>query len=81
MNQLTLNIDIPAGMAIDINRLKNAANDFVQKYIGQLYTYDANNLSATKRTESFRKLRGVMSSYKPYKEMLEDALKEINRQE
>ena len=76
MNQLTLNIDIPAGVAIDVNRLKNAANDFVQKYIGQLYIYDANNLSATKRTESFRKLRGVMSSDKSYKEMLEDALKE-----
>ncbi|MDD7029517.1 MAG: hypothetical protein PUI49_08230 [Prevotellaceae bacterium] len=30
----------------------------------------------TKRTNSFRKLRGVMSSDKPYKEMLEDALKE-----
>ena len=30
----------------------------------------------TKRTHSFRKLRGVMSSDKPYKEMLEDALKE-----
>ena len=38
--------------------------------------YDAENNVKTKRIHSFRKLRGVMSSDKPYKEMLEDALKE-----
>lgn len=76
MNQLTINIDVPTGMAIDINRLKVAANDFIQKYIGQMYIYDKRDGIETKRTAPFRKLRGVMSSDKPYKEMLEDALKE-----
>ena len=76
MNQLTLNIDVPAGIYIDLNKLEIAANEFIQKYIGQMVLYDAENNVETKRTHSFRKLRGVMSSDKPYKEMLEDALKE-----
>ena len=76
MNQLTLNIDVPSGIYIDLNKLEIAANEFIQKYIGQMVLYDAENNVKTKRTHSFRKLRGVMSSDKPYKEMLEDALKE-----
>ena len=76
MNLLTLNIDVPSGIYIDLNKLEIAANEFIQKYIGQMVLYDAKNNVETKRTHSFRKLRGVMSSDKPYKEMLEDALKE-----
>ena len=76
MNQLTLNIDVPSGIYIDLNKLEIAANEFIQKYIGQMVLYDAENNVETKRTHSFRKLRGVMSFDKPYKEMLEDALKE-----
>ena len=76
MNQLTLNIDVPSGIYIDLNKLEIAANEFIQKYIGQMVLYDAENNVKTKRTHSFRKLRGVMSFDKPYKEMLEDALKE-----
>ena len=76
MNLLTLNIDVPSGIYIDLNKLEIAANEFIQKYIGQMVLYDAENNVKTKRTHSFRKLRGVMSFDKPYKEMLEDALKE-----
>ena len=76
MNQLTLNIDVPSGISIDLNKLEIAANEFVQKYIGQMVLYGAENKVETKRTPSFRKLRGVMSSDKPYKEMLGDALME-----
>ena len=76
MNQLTLNIDVPSGISIDLNKLEIAANEFVQKYIGQMVLYGAENKFETKRTHSFRKLRGVMSSDKPYKEMLGDALME-----
>ena len=76
MNQLTINIDVPTGVAIDLNRLKIAANDFIQKYIGQMHIHDASGGIEVKPTTSFRKLRGVMSSDKPCKEMLEDALKE-----
>lgn len=35
MSQLTINIEVPAGMAIDLNKLKVAANEFVKKYVGQ----------------------------------------------
>ena len=76
MNQLTLNIDVPSGISIDLNKLEIAANEFVQKYIGQMVLYGAENKVETKRTHSFRKLRGVMSSVKSYKEMLGDALME-----
>ena len=76
MNQLTLNIDAPSGISIDLNKLEIAANEFVQKYIGQMVLYGAENKVETKRTHSFRKLRGVMSSDKPYKQMLGDALME-----
>ena len=71
-----IKIDVPSGIYIDLNKLEIAANEFIQKYIGQMVLYDAENNVETKRTHSFRKLRGVMSSDKPYKEMLEDALKE-----
>ena len=76
MKQLTLNIDVPSGISIDLNKLEIAANEFIQKYIGQMVLYGAENRDEKKRTHSFRKLRGVMSSDKPYKELLEDALKE-----
>ena len=76
MNPLTLNIDVPSGISRDLNKLEIAANEFVQKYIGQMVLYGAENKVETKRTHSFRKLRGVMSSDKPYKEMLGDALME-----
>lgn len=74
MNQLTIKIDIPTGLSIDLNKLEIAANEFMQKYIGRMSLQDAKNEVETKQTVSFRKLRGVMSSDKPYKEMLEEAL-------
>lgn len=76
MDKLTINIDVPTEMPIDLNRLKKVTDDFVQKYISQLYIYGIKNEVTAKRSDSFRKLRGIMSSDKPYKEMLEDALKE-----
>ena len=76
MNQLTLNIDVPSGISIDVNKLEIAANKLVQKNNGQKVIYKEENKVETKRTHSFRKLRGVMSSDKPYKEMLGDALME-----
>ena len=60
MNQLTLSIDVPPGIYIDLNKLEIAANEFIQKYIGQMVLYDAENNVKTKRTHSFRKLRGVI---------------------
>ena len=76
MSQLTINIEVPAGMAIDLNKLKVVAKEFVKKYIGQKCKSEMIERVDTKQTTSFRKLRGVMSSELPYKEMLEDALKE-----
>ena len=76
MNQLTIHIDVPAGRTIDLKRLQIVANDFIQKYVGQMYMYDAKDETVTKSSASFRKLRGVMSSDNSYKEMLEDALTE-----
>lgn len=76
MSQLAINIEVPAGMAIDLNKLKIAANEFVKKYIGQKCKSEIIERVETKQTASFRKLRGVMSSKLPYKEMVEDALKE-----
>ena len=76
MNHLTINIDLPTGMAIDLNSLEVAANDFVRKYIGEMGLYDDKKSMDAKSTAAFRTLRGVMSSDKSYKEMLEEALME-----
>ena len=61
-------------MAEKTHRLEIAANEFMQKYIGRMSLHSVKNEVDTKQTVSFRKLRGVMSSDKPYKEMLEEAL-------
>lgn len=79
MNQLTINIEVPAGMSIDMDRLKMATNDFVRQYVSQIYICNLKHDVASgthKSTEPFRRLRGILSSDKPYKEMLEDALRE-----
>ena len=39
MNCLTINIEEPTGMAIDLSRLEVAANEFVRKYIGEVGLY------------------------------------------
>lgn len=79
MNKLTINIEVPAGMSIDMDRLKMATNDFVRQYVSQIYICNLKHDVASgthKSTEPFRRLRGILSSDKPYKEMLEDALRE-----
>ena len=55
---------------------KKELDEFVKKYIGQKCKSEMIERVDTKQTASFRKLRGVMSSKLPYKEMVEDALKE-----
>ena len=76
MNQITININVPTGVAIDTERLKIVANDFIQKYVARMIIINTHNEAETKSTASFRKLRGLITSEKSYKEMLEDALLE-----
>ena len=45
MNRLTIHIDVLAGKTIDLNRLQIVANDFMQKYVGKMYMYDAKDES------------------------------------
>ena len=51
----------------------------VRQYVSQMYICNIKHDAAPsthKSTEPFRRLRGILSSDKPYKEMLEDALRE-----
>lgn len=74
MERLTLTIDVPAGVLVDWELLKNKANEYVQRYIYMLNSGNGDMEVENKKISSFRKLRGVMSSDKPYREMVEEAL-------
>lgn len=76
MERLTLTIDVPAGVLLDMELLKNKANEYVQRYIYMLNSGDGDMEVDNKKISSFRKLRGVMSSDKSYREMVEEALKD-----
>lgn len=76
MNTMTLNIDVPKGLAVDVNKLTTMATDYIQNYVYMLWKVQNATKKRSKSTKSFRSLRGVLSSDKPYQEMLEEALLE-----
>lgn len=69
---MTLNIDIPSGMSVDVNRLKSLATKYVQQYIFMLQNVQCDE--NVRRTAPFRSLRGVLSSNLSYEEMRDAAL-------
>lgn len=76
MNTMTLNVDVPTGLNIDMNRLTAVATEYVQQYIYMLQrTYQAKT-EKKKSTAAFRNMRGSLSSDLPYKDMIEEALLE-----
>ena len=75
MNTMTLNIDIPQGVAVDAKRLTDMATRYVQHYI-----YMLQRVSMVPRADDkssladFKSLRGILQSDKSYKEMVEEAI-------
>lgn len=74
MNTMTLNIDIPSGIAVDANRLKALATKYVQQYVLMLQSVQCNKKDRT--TAPFRSMRGVLNSNMSYEEMRKAALTE-----
>lgn len=71
---MTLNIDIPSGIAVDANRLKVLATKYVQQYVLMLQSIQCNKKERT--TAPFRSLRGALTSNLSYEEMRKVALVE-----
>lgn len=75
MKTMTLNIDIPTGLNVDVHRLKAMATNYVQQYV-----YMLQNVYQTKKnrksTAAFRSMRGSLSSNLSYNDMVEEALME-----
>lgn len=73
MNTITLDLNIPADFNVDLDALKSAATDYMQRYI---YMLQAAKKAKTRNEESsaIRELRGCISSDLTYDEMIEEAL-------
>ena len=76
MNTMTLNVDVPAGLNIDMNKLTSVATKIVQQYIYMLQSTSKAKTEKKKSTSAFRNMRGSLSSNLSYKEMIEEALLE-----
>lgn len=76
MNTMTLNIDIPTDVTVDLKKLTAMATNYVQHYVYMMRNLQHSNESVKKSTASFRSMRGMMVSDKSYKEMIDDALTE-----
>lgn len=76
MNTMTLNVDVPAGLNIDMNKLTSVATKFVQQYIYMLQSTSKAKTEKKKSTSAFRNMRGSLSSNLSYKDMIEEALLE-----
>lgn len=74
MNRMVLNIDIPVGVTVDKNQLTAMATRYVQHYVYMMQ--DMQQKRNVRTTEPFRKMRGIINSDKPYKNMVEEALSE-----
>ncbi len=75
MDKMILNIDVPKGLAVDIDRLTSMATDYIQNYIYMLQKVQ-NVIPKGKNVRSLRNLRGCLSSDKTYQDMVEEALLE-----
>lgn len=75
MNTMTLNIDIPQGVAVDAKRLADMATRYVQHYIYMLQRVSMVSQADDKSSlADFKSLRGILQSDKSYKEMVEEAI-------
>ena len=73
MNTMTLNIEIPQGVNVDAQKLSRVASDYLHHYLFMMQ--QAKSTKQAKKTfGSFRRLRGIMSDNKSYKEMVEEAI-------
>lgn len=75
MDTMTLNIEIPQGVNVDAQKLSKMATDFVHHYLF-LVQREQSPKRAKKSFDSFRRLRGIISSDKSYKDMVEEAILE-----
>lgn len=76
MDTMTLNINVPSGIAVDVQKLTTMATNYVQQYVYMLQRVHQAKQTKVKSTASFRSMRGSLSSNLSYKEMLEEALTE-----
>ncbi len=76
MGKMTLNIDVPSGVNIDIDSLKALATKYIQQHIYMVQGVQRKENTKSKSTTAFRNLRGSLSSALPYEEMKEVALSE-----
>jgi hypothetical protein len=77
MGKVTLNIDVPSGINIDIDSLKALATKYIQQHIYMVQGVHRDKNEGSKSTASFLKLRGILSSTLSYDEMKEAALTEM----
>ena len=77
-NTMTISIDIPNDIAIDIDKLSKMATEYVQHHIYMLQETKKKQSHGTraKKSDAFRSLRGCISSNMDYKSMIEEALTE-----
>ncbi len=73
MNTITLDLNIPADFNVDLDALKSAATDYMQRYIYMLQTAKKAK-TRNKESSAIRELRGCISSDLKYDEMIEEAL-------
>lgn len=74
MNTMTLNIEIPQGVVVDAKRLSVLATDYVQHYVYMLHQSNSSSDIRKRARAAVKNLRGVMSSNKSYKEMVEEVM-------
>ena len=73
MNTITLDLNIPADFNVDLNMLKSAATDYIQKYIYMLQT-EKNAKTQNNVSSAIKEIKGCISSDLTYDEMIEEAL-------
>ena len=75
---MTISIDIPNDIAIDIDKLSKMATEYVQHHIYMLQETKKKQSHDTraKKADAFRSLRGCIFSNMDYKSMIEEALTE-----
>lgn len=73
MNTITLDLNIPNEFNVDLDALKSAATDYMQKYICMLQSAK-NAKTQNKISSTIKELRGCISSELTYDEMIEEAM-------
>ena len=77
-NTMTISIDIPNDIAIDIDKLSKMATEYVQHHIYMLQETKKKQSHdrRAKKADTYRSLRGCITSNMDYKSMIEEALTE-----